>query len=287
MTFGSTIIRFLLITGLLNITALKGWQDKFPHLRFHKSKETLDLIQALISNKQKGAYLRFGDGDINLALGQADMLQSPNPQLQQEMREAFLINHPNALKALPLYCHEIGKESGMNIHNHEASLPWVLDILEKAQPVWGIAIANVYTHVALHYTSTSEPEACIKFLKFLKNAPCFLFVGNQNVPLEIRELLFGSECRYVRTPPVASYSEIDRIEEECIAAIGSDDSYKVIVIAMGCSGRALQKRLWHRYNNIFLFDFGSLLDALCGWNTRAWIEGTNFNAPSFISQLKK
>jgi len=214
------------------------------------------------------------------------MLQSPNTQLQQEMREAFLINHPNALKALPLYCMEIGKEPGMNIHNHEADLPWVLDILDKAKAIWGMPITDVYTHVALHYTSTSDPETCINFLKFLKHAPCFLFVGNQNIPLEMRELLFGTNCKYVSTPSVASYSEIDRIEKECIYAIGSDDSYKVIVTAMGCSGRALQKRLWNRYNNIFLFDFGSLLDALCGWNTRAWIEGSNFNASSFINQLK-
>ena len=269
------IFPFVIVASILSFTFSFGWQNKFPNLKYHKSKETLDKIQTLITNKQKGVYLRFGDGDINLALGQHDMLQSANPRLQQEMVEAFLINHP------------IGKEPGMNIHNHEASLPWVLDVLEKAQPVWGAPIGDIYTHVALHYTSTSEPEICINFLRFLKQAPCFLFVGNQNIPLDIRELLFGSECKYVPTPPVASYGEIARIEKDCIDAIGSDDSYKVIVIAMGCSGRALQKRLWHRYNNVFLFDFGSLLDALCGWNTRAWIEGSGFDANSFINQLKK
>ena len=40
---------------------------------------------------------------------------------------------------------------------------------------------------------------------------------------------------------------------------------------MGCSGRVLAKRLYNNVENIFLFDFGSLMDILCGWDTRAWI----------------
>jgi len=278
----------ILILGIVSTFSVMGWQHKFPSLQFHKSHETLAKIEEIITHKQKGAYLRFGDGDINLALGQSELLQSCNPRLQREMREAFLINAPHVLKTLPLYCKEIGWEPGMNQNgNHEASLSWVLDILEKARGIWGKRISDVYTHVALHHTATSNPELCLRFLKFLKEAPCFLFVGNQNIPLEVRELLFGSECKYVPTPSASSYNEIDRIEQDCIAALGSDDAYRVIVIAMGCSGRVLEKRLWYRYNNIFLFDFGSLLDALCGWNTRAWIEGSGFDAAAFIDQLKK
>ena len=33
----------------------------------------------------------------------------------------------------------------------------------------------------------------------------------------------------------------------------------------------MQKRLWYKLDNVFLFDFGSLIDALCDWNTREWI----------------
>jgi hypothetical protein len=56
---------------------------------------------------------------------------------------------------------------------------------------------------------------------------------------------------------------------------------------MGCSGRVLQKRLWNKLDNVFLFDFGSLLDALCGWDTRAWIKLSKFDAKKFISLLEQ
>ena len=54
---------------------------------------------------------------------------------------------------------------------------------------------------------------------------------------------------------------------------------------MGCSGRAMQKRIWDNYNNVFLFDFGSLMDALCGDKTRAWIELTNFDKSTILDLL--
>jgi hypothetical protein len=54
---------------------------------------------------------------------------------------------------------------------------------------------------------------------------------------------------------------------------------------MGCSGRAMQKKIWDNHDNYFLFDFGSLMDALCGWETRAWIEMSNFNREEFIKKI--
>ena len=55
---------------------------------------------------------------------------------------------------------------------------------------------------------------------------------------------------------------------------------------MGCSGRALQKRLWNNLDNVFLFDFGSLMDAICGWPTRQWIDLTHFDTKQFLHLLK-
>ena len=56
---------------------------------------------------------------------------------------------------------------------------------------------------------------------------------------------------------------------------------------MGCAGRILQKRLWHKLDNVFLFDFGSLIDAICGWKTRAWIKLTHFDSEAFIKKLSQ
>jgi len=47
--------------------------------------------------------------------------------------------------------------------------------------------------------------------------------------------------------------------------------HRVIVLAMGCSGRPLQKRILKKGYNVYIFDFGSLLDAFNNNDSRAWI----------------
>ena len=261
-------------------------KKQFSQLVFHRTSETLEKITEIIKNKQKGAYLRFGDGDITLALGQGELLQGANIRLKNEMQQALSLNGPTILKTLPLYCRELnGFERGMFPGNHEAPYAWCLDILHKAKPLWGSKITDVYSHAALHFAACENPALAINFLKFLKDSSCCMLIGNKDIPVHIRDLLFGPQCIFVATPPSQSYNEIDRIEQECLQKFPKNNEYKIIVTAMGCSGRALQKRLWYKLENVFLFDFGSLLDALCGWNTRAWIELTKFDEKVFLAQL--
>ncbi len=203
-----------------------------------------------------------------------------------EMQEAFNINGPTVLKALPLGCRELnGYEPGMSPGNHEAPYDWCLDILHKTQPLWGENITHVYSLVALHYAISYKPQLAIQFLKFLKKSPCYMLIGNANIPAEIRETLFGKNCIFIPTPPQESYRSIDSIEKACLEQIADNEDYKIIITAMGCSGRALQKRLWKKLNNVFLFDFGSAMDALCGWHTRAWIDITKFDEKAFLNSL--
>ena len=279
--------KITLITFVITlITCEKIYSNPFPELKFHGTEETLSRIVEIITAEQKGAYLRFGDGDVNLALGKHDALQTARQELTIEMQEAFLINGPTILKTLPLYCKEFnGYELGMSPGNHEAPYEWCLDIIHKANPLWGKPIIDVYSHAALHFASSHKQDLCIQFLKFLKKSPCYMFVGNTNIPVEIRELLFGKNCIFISTPPQQSYNAINAIEKEVLSNIKDNDDYKIIITAMGCSGRALQKRLWNKLDHVFLFDFGSVMDALCGWNTRAWIEITQFNETNFIEHL--
>ena len=204
------------------------------------------------------------------------------------MREALALNGPTILKTLPLYCKEFkGYEPGMFPGNHESSYQWCLDILNKVSPFWNCAMQDVYSHAALHFAATQYPDYSIDFLKFLKKSNCYIFIGNKNIPKDIIETLFGPNCIFMPTPSEQSYNDIDRIENECLEKIDKNSDYKVIITAMGCSGRILQKRLWQKLGNVFLFDFGSLMDALCGWNTRAWIELTKFDADKFIANLTR
>lgn len=270
--------RLLLLTLCLELSAL----------HFHTSEPTLNKITEIISKKEKGVYLRFGDGDVVLANGQDDSYQDKNVFLQQEMREAFALNGPNVLKCLPLGCQVFsGLENGMYEGNHGSSDAWCINMVNMAAPFWNGEIGDVYSMTALAHASTSNVGLCINFLKFLKQSNCAVFVGNCNIPVHIRELLFGKECQFVPTPARNSYEEIDRIEKECLEKTANINGYKIIVTSMGCSGRALQKRLWNKLDNVFLFDFGSLMDALCGWNTRAWIDLEHFNAPAFVQTLEK
>src|SRR6476469_813977 len=47
--------------------------------------ETLKIIETFIEEKRMGAYMRFGDGDVYLALGKKDMLQASTKKLSEEM----------------------------------------------------------------------------------------------------------------------------------------------------------------------------------------------------------
>jgi hypothetical protein len=278
-------IGFLVSSQCLAIQS-KITVDSVPRLNFHGTKETLEKIKQIIANQQKGAYMRFGDGDTILAYGQHDLMQDPNVRLEQEMRETFGLNHKNILKALPLHTKELGtNESGMFPGNHEGNLEQCINLLKRVKPLWGCEITDVYSPVALHHVAVADIHYCVDFLKFIRGSNCVLFIGNENVPDNIKTLLWGPQCKHIKTPSKNAYSSIDRIERECYANICSDSTYKVIIIAMGCSGRVLAKRLWQNLGNVFFFDFGSLLDALCGWNTRAWIELTNFDHKEFIAKI--
>ena len=87
------------------------------------------------------------------------------------------------------------------------------------------------------------------------------------------------------SPSRSSFSKFEEIYSEFKSLTTSDSDYSVVVTSMGCSGRAMQKRIWDNHNNLFLFDFGSLMDALCGWKTRAWIEMSNFDRDIFLQKV--
>lgn len=261
--------------------------NAFGSIKFHGTEETLSKIREIILSQAKGAYLRFGDGDINLALGDADSLQRFDRRLSLEMKEAFSLNGPTVLKTLNMHCRELGGyEPEMFPGNHEIPYEMCLDMMNKARPLWGEEVSDVYSAVALHYAATHRKDSAIGFLKFLRRCSCIL-IGNQTIPKEIRDLLFGKECVFIPTPPKNAYDKIDAIEKECLKKITQEGEYKVVITAMGCSGRVLQKRLWHKLDRVFFFDFGSLIDALCEKKTRAWIELTHFDANSILDELKK
>ena len=259
------------------------------HLDFHNSKQTLKKAQEIIKSEKKGMYIRFGDGEIVIAKGQSKYNEKNSPALQREMQEAMGIQGSNVLRALPLNCREFGGlEAGMFPGNHEWPFDRCVDFLEKVHPFWKSEFTDVYSQTALHYLAAHNSNYCLRFLKFLREENCTVFVGNEHIKKEIRNLLFGENCKFVSVPSTNVYPHIDRIEKQCIEAINETPkgTYQVIVVALGVTGCALQKRLWQKFDNVFLLDFGSLIDALNGVNSRAWITLSKFDREAFLKRLK-
>lgn len=255
---------------------------------FHQSKDTLLKVIDIIAQKKKGAYIRFGDGDINIACGQSDSNQIVTNKISEEMRQVLKMQGEYVLKALPLNCAEFGGlEKGMFPGNHEWPYSACVSFIKRVTPFWNAPLKDVYSAVALHFMATKDPNFCVRFLQCLKNSNTTLFIGNEHVPNAVKNALFGPNCVHIRTASRNAFIDIDRAEEESIAELSKDQNYKVVVLAMGCSGKVLIKRLWNKTDNVFFIDFGSLIDALCGWNTRAWIELTGFDKEKFLNLLSK
>jgi hypothetical protein len=230
--------------------------------------KTLQAIEFSIINEERGAYMRFGDGDAYLANGYSEMLQESNPMLMEEMREAFALNGDNIFKSLSIHSETYGFETEMYEGNHLVSNELASNLIIYTLPFF--IGTKVFSPISLHYSATYYPHVANSFLKVLKSYT-ILFVGNESVPPQIVERIFGS-IPHIKTPSKNAYKEINQIESEVDNILKYWKGFGVVVIAMGCSGRPLMKRLYKSGYNIFLFDFGSLLDGICGKNTRAWLE---------------
>lgn len=240
------------------------------YVKIKSAQETISEIRSAIIEKKPGAYLRFGDGDIFLMEGKDDMLHSASVDLSDEMRECFELQGNHIHKGLPIHSDIFGFEEGMKIGVHKVRDKDAVNFVLSVRKLF--RLDQLYTPVALHHLAVNNQSELYKFLRFLREKTN-MFVGNEFVDDRIISVLF--DCKRIKTPSENSYSQIDRIERElCEFLDNRKDLYSLVVIAMGCPGRVLQKRVVIQGYNVYLFDFGSLLDAFNGDNTRDWIELT-------------
>ncbi len=234
------------------------------------SIDTIESIKSAIEMKIAGAYMRFGDGDILLMLGVDDCLHKANLQMAKEMKEAMSLNFGAIHKGVSIHSKLFGFEEGMKDGVHLISDNHALKYLSVTYRF--LDLKRIFSPVALHQLATSYPTQCKSFLRFLKSTNP-IFVGNEKIGTDLIEKLFGGI--HVKTPSRDSYSEIDRIEDELIKVLKTKgNEFQVVVVAMGCPGRILQKRILKKGYNVYLFDFGSLLDAFNEDKTRAWVRLT-------------
>ena len=76
------------------------------------SSDTLSLIENSIKDQKKGAYMRFGDGDLCLMVGKEDVLHVPQKKMSKEMKEALKMKIGKLHVGLPLHSDLFGYERG-------------------------------------------------------------------------------------------------------------------------------------------------------------------------------
>lgn len=261
---------------------LKLISDHISGVRIQSTTQTLNEIEKCIEKNERGAYLRFGDGDVYLLNNESDAFQVANKRLAIEMRETFLINGEKVFKSLAIHSSKFGFEKGMFDGNHKNSDKLSISLLE-ASYMFFIG-QKIYSPVALHFTATENPKRANNFLKLLKSKTK-LFVGNENLSDETIFKLFG-DVKRINTPSKNSFNEIDRIYKECIGFINAINDFHVVVVAMGCSGRPLMKQIFNNSNKLyFLFDFGSLLDGIDNYNSRTWLKVTKLDKITLLEGL--
>ena len=248
------------------------------------AEETLEQITYFLINNKQGVYMRFGDGDIFLLKNVDDGFQKSNQLLSLEMEEALSLSGAGIFKCLAIHSDLFGYSDGMLKGNHKVSNFLAKKLLKDSCKFF--VGSNIYSPVAFHFTATNEPLKANSFLKLLKQKTKIV-VGNEFLSDKTKSVLFHKDVVHIKTPSKNAYNEIDRVEQETLSALENIQNFSVIVVAMGCSGRPFMKRIWKKNFNVFLFDFGSLLDGIEGNNTRTWLKINQIDYNLLLTDLDK
>lgn len=248
------------------------------------AKNTLEEIEDCIFNEKQGVYLRFGDGDVFILKSRNDSYQTYSLSIAEEMKESFLMHGQNVFKCLAIHSERFGYSEGMVYGSHKNYDSFALKLFKDTFKYF--VGSKIYSPVALHHIASIDPKRANVFLKILKSKTR-IFVGNEITDAKLVKLLFGESTIHIKTPSKDAYSQIDRIESEALKILSNTTDFMVVCIAMGCSGRPFMKRLWNKKPNVFLFDFGSLLDGISGNNSRTWLKMNNINYDILLKDLNE
>jgi hypothetical protein len=247
-------------------------------VEFINCEDTLKNILNNFVNKTPFFYLRFGDGDFNLAENKHDLLSRPNIKLQDLMLKSMSLRDDRVMICLPHHCKDLNTiEKGMYPGNHEYEYYHIVRFLNILTINKNSLPKYIYTNVALSYCATYYPDIVINLHKeFKKNN--ILYIGNYLYDDAFLKKLFGDNLLRINTNSNNAFDQYKLVFNEFNSII--EEKYKneffIIIIAAGCASRAFAYEMYSTYfikNPIFsLFDYGSLLDYLYGLNTRAYME---------------
>jgi hypothetical protein len=241
--------------------------------------DTINNIINYINYKKPGMYLRFGDGDFNLAENKDDMLANANYKLQELILNSMSIRDENIMICIPHHCRAINTlEDGMYPGNHEYPYDYIKHFLFILSSKTNNIPSTIYTNVALSYCSVYYPDVVVQLHKQLKENE-ILYVGNYIYSDKFLNNLFGDRVKRINTKHNNAFDDYERIFSELDNQFNetySSTNYFIIIIAAGCASRGFASVIYEKYYkkhaNFFLFDYGSLLDYFYGLNTRAYMD---------------
>lgn len=244
-------------------------QFEIPNcVRIQTPEDTLLKVRELIENKIAGIYLRFGDGDVNIIRNFPTIAEEPNPRFSKELREAFNLYGPGIMKCLMIHSERFGKKVEMSYGEHEIMNQNAEAELRRVYEYFIGCV--IYSHAALSYTAVYNRPFTIEFLSLLKKQSS-VFVGNQALSHDLIQKLFAPR-EIIPVPTQNAYDRIDDIEKQCLKSIeAKGGNFQVFILACGCAGRVLAKRIYLKNKQIFFFDFSSLMDVLNGPCDRTWV----------------
>lgn len=240
---------------------------------------TINTVYDFISTNKPGMYLRFGDGDFNLAENQNELLAVANPEIAELMLRAMSIRDDRILICIPHHCIKLNTlEEGMYPGNHEYTIDYIVRFINILKRKTQTLPNLIYTNVALSYCSVHFPDVVINIHKEIKKHNV-IYIGNYLYSDLFLQKLFGDNITRINTNSNNAFNQKTIVFNELNKLIlekFSNFDYYIIVIAAGCASRAFSSLIYDTYfvnkPNFFLFDYGSLLDYLYGLNTRAYMD---------------
>jgi hypothetical protein len=278
---------------IVKVREFENLKYKLNYLNFSKSttiissQKTLDKVEELLRNRQKGIYLRFGDGDIFILkkIG-THRNQQHDKKLSAELEEAICLSGEGVVKSIAIHSKKFGIDDYMEPGIHERP-DWEAERFLLLSYKYFIG-SPIYSPVALHYQIIYNRSAAIRFFNILRSFEP-IFVGSNNNQTDIVKSSLNSNV-FIKTPHRSGYDEVDRIESEIVRALDvRGKSYDVVVFSCGSTAKSLIKRLYlDSERDLFLFDLGSVIDLFHGRMAWTWVRKSGIDQnyiDAFLNEL--
>lgn len=241
-------------------------------MRTKTTTETYEHLCNMLDKYDKVYYGRFGDGDFAIMDGIEERFHTPSKTLQNEMQQAFKINHEQYLIGVVL---EYEKEPGMTqgVFAPPSNSSEITEYIKNELKISDSA--EFESPIMFHYISVFKQDLMKSFLEKYIRPKKKMFIGS--VEQKGIEKLIGKIDYYINIPERDAYHSIDEWWPKIIKHI---DDVELVLPAAGMAGRVINKRLWNLEKNIHSIDLGSVVDAACGKGTRTWIDKVAWYYPA-------